>query len=252
MFPTANSGFFNSKKLWTPLEIDVKVFLMANDPANFVSTAGRIDLWLDSSPYGNDQDAPTTATRPNIGTNEVLFNGSTKLQSNFDVTELQGAEELTQFVIFKTNNTSKQQVINNRNSALNTRDLMIDGSTLSSQHRPASPITTTISTGDYYITSLDWALASATNRLWMDTVLTVTSAATAINTLGTNYRISLGAAPNSIVDPMNGAIRCYLAFDSILSTDNRQRVEGYLAHQFLMLANLPPAHPYKVFPPYRE
>ena len=40
-----------------------------------------------------------------------------------------------------------------------------------------------------------------------------------------------------------------IIFNSILSTTNRQAVEGYLAYKWGLQANLPSNHPYKLYPP---
>jgi hypothetical protein len=38
--------------------------------------------------------------------------------------------------------------------------------------------------------------------------------------------------------------------NTALSTDDIERLEGYLAHRFDRLADLPGGHPYKTLPPY--
>lgn len=45
---------------------------------------------------------------------------------------------------------------------------------------------------------------------------------------------------------MNGA---YKAFGYTMGTGNRQKIEGYLAHQFGLTAALPSDHPHKTVPP---
>jgi hypothetical protein len=46
-----------------------------------------------------------------------------------------------------------------------------------------------------------------------------------------------------------GNIGEILVFNSVLTTSQRQQIEGYLAHKWGMSASLPATHPYKKFPP---
>jgi hypothetical protein len=61
----------------------------------------------------------------------------------------------------------------------------------------------------------------------------------------TNYYIgAVGGAPAWL-----GNIGEILVFNSVLTTTQRQQVEGYLAHKWGMSASLPATHPFKSFPP---
>ena len=48
----------------------------------------------------------------------------------------------------------------------------------------------------------------------------------------------------------DGKMHEVILTDSVVSTDDRQRIEGYLAHKWGLTANLPAGHPYKTTPPY--
>jgi hypothetical protein len=48
---------------------------------------------------------------------------------------------------------------------------------------------------------------------------------------------------------LNGFIAEMVIATTALSVDDRQRLEGYLAHKWGLTANLPPEHPYKTTPP---
>ena len=62
------------------------------------------------------------------------------------------------------------------------------------------------------------------------------------------YTLQIGAVGNNVW-PLAGYVAEFLAFNSKLSTNTRQLVEGYLAHKWGLTANLPAGHPYKVNPP---
>ena len=243
---------------FSPLDLDVKVFLMANDSANFFLSSGTtIGEWYDLSGYNNYVDTATAGSAPTLGTDEVVFSGSTKkLQTRYVaanwITEMNGAVETSQFVVFKTtNNSLTQMILTNSNSTFSYNpDLYIGGGNLISIHRPYSLATTTpIVNNTYYIAETDWELAGASpQRLWVDGILKATTTG-ATDLIGTNYEISIGTRPRNLNNPFKGAIKAVLIFNQKLNDSDRQKVEGYLAHQLGLLSNLPIGHPYKVTPP---
>ena len=70
---------------------------------------------------------------------------------------------------------------------------------------------------------------------------TIVSSDTTINTLGRDYQGSSQFA--------NGRIAEVVVASSLLSTTDRQRLEGYLAWKWGLEANLPSGHPFKNTPP---
>jgi hypothetical protein len=74
-------------------------------------------------------------------------------------------------------------------------------------------------------------------------------AGTNTSTIGGNagnaaFTLQIGATGNNVW-PLTGYIAEFLAFNSKLSTVNRQLLEGYLAHKWGLAASLPVDHPYK-------
>lgn len=240
---------------WTPLEIDVKVFLMAKTGADFLEAGGIVSQWIDRSGYGNDQDSPTTLTQPTWTGSELRFSGSEKTQTNPGVTgyitELHGATGLTYAIVFDVDNAIPVQVLYANSNTTNSfnPDLYTTGGDVRASHRPSGGQLAAISNNTYYIDIVDWELAgSSPVRQFLDGVLqgTVTGAT---DTIGTNFQLSLGARPNNLSNPLTGGIKAVLVFDAKLSDSNREKVEGYLAHEFGLTGSLPLAHPYKSSPP---
>jgi len=64
----------------------------------------------------------------------------------------------------------------------------------------------------------------------------------------TNYEIG-GSFGEENVAVLNGLIGEVLHYTTFLSDSQRQQVEGYLAWKWGLQGNLPPNHPYKLFPP---
>ena len=64
------------------------------------------------------------------------------------------------------------------------------------------------------------------------------------------FALQVGAIGNNVI-PLTGYIAEVVIANSKLSTADRQRLEGYLAHKWGLTNNLPAGHPYKYEPPYK-
>lgn len=62
---------------------------------------------------------------------------------------------------------------------------------------------------------------------------------------------SIGGRPVQKLSYLKGQMSELIYLPSILSTDDRQKLEGYLAWKWGLVANLPSDHPYKINPPLR-
>ena len=47
----------------------------------------------------------------------------------------------------------------------------------------------------------------------------------------------------------DGYIAEIILYDGTITTDNRQKIEGYLAHRWMFPSRLPTSHPYRGYPP---
>jgi hypothetical protein len=75
---------------------------------------------------------------------------------------------------------------------------------------------------------------------------TIATAASTSDTSSSNLRIGTWVANSTF---MTGKISEVLIFPSLLSTSDRQIIEGYLAHKWGLVADLPNNHPYKSVAP---
>jgi len=75
-----------------------------------------------------------------------------------------------------------------------------------------------------------------------------TSTATATKAVSSGFQTfyQIGRAGN---DSSNGFFAEYIFVSGTISTNTRQRIEGYLAHKWGLTANLPSDHPYKLVGP---
>jgi len=71
-----------------------------------------------------------------------------------------------------------------------------------------------------------------------------------VGTLGTLNRFAIGALARTTVGGYaTGTISEIIIHTTAISTDTRQRIEGYLAHKWGLTASLPNDHPYKTVGP---
>ena len=106
---------------------------------------------------------------------------------------------------------------------------------------------------DPAVTYLDTDRIIACNQKNGGTVLTVdgqyeTTDALNVST-GTNSYCNFGCGRNDDPRQMEGAVQEFMVYSATLSTADRQKVEGYIAHRWDQLARLPADHPYKVRAP---
>jgi hypothetical protein len=66
----------------------------------------------------------------------------------------------------------------------------------------------------------------------------------AASNLDQTYTADIGSTGNGVL-PLVGDACEILVFNSVVSTDNQQLVEGYLAWKWGLEANLPSGHPYE-------
>lgn len=66
---------------------------------------------------------------------------------------------------------------------------------------------------------------------------------------GNTFNVTIGAANNGTDRFLNGDIGEIILIKRTLTTDERQRLEGYLCHKWGLQAGLPTGHPYKNNPP---
>jgi hypothetical protein len=97
----------------------------------------------------------------------------------------------------------------------------------------------------------NWNLHAATMNssdqanTWTNFVQTTTNANGAHNSNYAPSKLSFGAFKN-LREPSKGEIREILVFDTVLSTADRQKLEGYLAQKWGLTASLPANHPYQL------
>jgi hypothetical protein len=245
--------------LWTPADITTALWLDAADASTITESSGAVSQWNDKS--GNGRNATASSTeRPTYsatsfnGNPGLTFNGTSNVMRADALASSLGGED-TPFSCHVVVNFSAGVFIGTGASA------------------SANPLHSIISLdASSFFNSVRRDLAnnlasitgsnSASANLLLGNVFTGTSAtlyrnaaqdATGtqnVGTLGTLDRFVIGAlARTTVSNYATGTISEIIINASAVSTDTRQRTEGYLAHKWGLTANLPNDHPYKTAAP---
>jgi hypothetical protein len=272
-----------NETIWNPSMISTALWLDAADSATIAASSGAVSQWNDKSGGATNFTQGTAGARPATGSatlngrNVLTFDGGDTLLAGdaldsvwtgaafhlFCVAKNDDAVSANGSILTKTASgadnqrsfayyirTSKLQLF-----AAYTLDTLnftvVDGST------SISNSAWTIGTAAY--TSTGSGSANTTSRVQMtvngaDQTEVVNSF---IGNLGTIQNGTAQLAVGSLAGtsgttngvPLTGAIGEIIVTASVLSTLNRQKTEGYLAHKWGLTANLPNDHPYKTVGP---
>lgn len=199
---------------------------------------GALPLWKDKSGQGNH--AIVAVGNPLFATDHVVFNGSTYMDTTLHVEG--STRQATYFIIFSTTIVDTNIAVLSASATQPSWGIVwtptficaAEWSTWGAVYNIASRTTpyvvsNTVS-GSAYTCGVDGgSLASAT-------------VTTPVNT--TNYlRIAKGYG--TMTWYLTGNIYEVVAYDSVLSTANRQTIEGYLAWKYGLVGSLDPNHPWK-------
>jgi hypothetical protein len=247
--------------LWSPANITTALWLDAADSSTVTTVSSAVSQWNDKS--GNSRNATASSTeRPTYSATSfnskpgLTFNGTSNVLRADALASLLGGED-TPFSAHAVVNFSSGVLLGLGSSASNNpvhSIVALSASSLfeSSRRDLASSGLGTSITGSN----------SASANLLLGNVFTGTSAtlyrngsqdasgAQDVGTLGTLNRFAIGALARPTVGSYaTGTISEIIINTTAISTDTRQRIEGYLAHKWGLTASLPSDHPYKTVGP---
>ena len=232
-------------ELWTPADLgnDLALWLDAADTSTVQLSGSSVTNWLDKSlnAYSVD-DGNVTSRRPTYtqtqnNLNVLTFNGSRLVSSAFTL-----SQPHTRFAVLSSATANLRAFTDSYN---NVQSAHYFGSSKAIALACGSTFATATETGE-----IGWSIQSAIAN----------GASSVIYQNGTNMRtgnagsngmsgISIGnlrGNPNPVAGySLDGDLAEIVMVASALSTADRQRVEGYLAHKWGLTANLPSDHPYK-------
>jgi hypothetical protein len=226
-----------------------QLWLDAADTSKLTLSGSNVTQWNDKSGNGRNATATTPPTY-NAARRSVVFNGSTQFMSLPDGTLGTGSSNYSAFFVASTNTPNSPQWV------------LVQGNTVTSQ----------------FLGFFFWATQALFHSWWINEYGFNNVTATATNIIagytydgttrltyanGTSSAANTpGIAKNTTSNDaligkrlagefLNGTISEIIFYTSILTTAQRQNVEGYLAWKWGLQGSLPATHPYKnsIIPP---
>lgn len=249
------AGSLRNRSLWTPERINPLLWLDAADNSTITTVSGGISEWRDKS--GNNFHAlqSDANNRPVLqsfnGLNSVFFQGNPKHLSIFS-SVIQNNDNFTAIAVQSTRWGRGIDGVTGAgfwsfflSNGINQFDAAIVTQFPSAVMVGSTTLTNTIITNPS-IKVLRFEQGATIGHGNNGTY----SQRNIINSTLRNSgsRIDLGRSndPNTY---SVGILTEILMFNSAISTVVRQKTEGYLAHKWGMVANLPTNHPFKNYPP---
>jgi hypothetical protein len=256
---------FGGQTLWTPANTTEALWFDAADSSTITTVSGAISQWNDKSGNARNITQGTAANRPALTANGLnslavaTFDGSNDILSTSSAGAI-GVLNVSIIALFRYVSASGEDLPMGLGQTA-------DGSKIRAFYRASGGTTQGYATWSNDITASSlstdtgggfhiFEAVQSSNQvsLWRDgnadSVLprTLPTTPLAIQT----DAFSIGSLTGSAVATYqaNIAVAEVLVFYSAISTDIRQRSEGYMAHKWGLTANLPAGHPYKSAPPY--
>jgi hypothetical protein len=272
-----------SGSLWTPTEITTALWLDAADSGTItLDGSNNVEQWDDKSGNAYSFSQPALAARPTQGTqnlkNTVAFGGSEKLvcdqaASNWAYLH-NNTTEYTIFAVLKAGTSTDpdaympyfstcDQTVSQKGAVFSFDDrggLGRDRALFAYVSGQISPATVsgyannslTGNTWGVVMYGLDLDAASADRlvircdgTIYADTMISAGSVGVGDPT----NTAHVGGAPNYSYG-LSGELAEFIIVAGVISTNNREKIEGYLAWKWGLETNLPDGHPYKTVAPY--
>lgn len=241
-----------SQSLWTPSQLSLNVWLDAADSSTFSVSSSLVDQWRDKS--GNNRHfSQTGSARPTFSSNAVLFDGIDDFIAGSHGLGTNPSDFAVFFTIKMNNVTSgtcrSKIVLGNRTSntqiafigmpqhfsstAWGIRAPFADRNAGLGNATVGTHIYGLIKSGMTYFVSVNGVLSNPINISG--------------NLIFTDV-VEIGRS--SPFDSLSFfSMELYELIICPISTFDREKLEGYLAHKWSLTNNLPSNHPYKNSPP---
>jgi hypothetical protein len=265
-------SFTWNETVWNPSMISTALWLDAADASTVTTVSGNVSQWNDKSGNNRNASQSTSDNRPTYsatGFNSkpgAVFNGSSQLL------EITNALSLTRnigsisffFAAHTSGLTGSNQALMafsigtsfpDRVSCAYLQDtkLRIGGRRLDADSFAVASSSGSWNTSPAVL-CFQWEFAAAKASIFYNGANGDPLEATlhtAGNTSDTDSQVipKIGAVAAGTGNFFNGPIAEIVITTSTITTNTRQRIEGYLAHKWGLTANLPSDHPYKTVGP---
>ena len=238
-----------SSKAWTPSEISTLMWLDASDTDTITESSGSVSQWDDKSGNDNHVTQSTSADQPTTGTNTINnLNVINFDSSNSEFMNIDGN-------IFVNTDYEILAVVK-KNSA--DRGYLFGGETAEFGKNlhfgwREDDLLRTSHYGNDLDGSVDGYIADGvgiiSTKFDLDGDKCLAQNGSEIACIETQYPLTeyLNATIGryTSLNYLNADVCEILVIDRLLTTNDRQKLEGYLAHKWGLTSNLPVNHPYK-------
>lgn len=218
-----------------------------------------VSSWTDSSGNGNTASQGISARQPTFETNElnskpiVRYDGLNDIISDGDISDLDvGTGDIWMACVFKSTDDSSAQFFFEKGTT--SFGLMTSSTGILQARLGGTSNIPLQSAGNWSRTEFVIVTASrvsSTCNGFVDGSAMTTTNTTNTGSISNSSVLDIGASGVGS-QPMTGDIAEVLVGGATLDTNERQKIEGYLAHKYGLEANLPSDHPYKsAAPGYR-
>jgi hypothetical protein len=241
----------NAATLWTPANITTAAWYDASDALTITAAGSSVSQWDDKSGNGIDLTGTASTVTSSIGgLNVIRFDGISTTGNRLSNTSFAvNSENLSFFYVREVVSAGSHQAFNigrNTNTEGNIREGSNGGTGRIFGSRFPDNQGITVSSGDLDAKLVSYVKAGTNSQeVWFDGTSEGTNGS--LHTTFTSERIDVGGG--------NSALRANYDFgeivvvDSALSTDDRERVEGYLAWKWGLEGSLDSSHTYKLTAP---
>lgn len=241
---------------WTPASLGSTLLAWLQGDLISGSDLDLIATWEDSTANNNDATQGVDANKPKLrtaalnGMNVVEFYEGASGTDSFQLVNVySGKTAGTIFAVIKADfdpsaNTSANAWVDFGGAASSnhypyTDGTIYDGNLSTARKTVGNP---TPDLAGWRITSVH--STASDYQFWIDGVSIYS---TATNTFDGGTRRSIGT--NLGGEYFDGRMAELIFTDTVLSSSDREKVEGYLAHKWALTGNLDGGHPYKTTPP---
>ena len=263
-----NLGIYNSSSSapvnWTPAELpNLALWLDAEDAASITLNGSTVAQWSDKSGNARHVSQATVVNQPAYTANglngkPVLTFTGTNFLSRTNDTFLQNAPAVSIFLVVAYNNyTTSRRAVNVTAVSTGATRVVLFGTagSLQSLARRLSAEAISVSSGTpaaantpvIHGSQLNFVNNSNTEVVNGVVATAATFSSGAGNSESNLINFEIGAAVTTQL--FLGTMAEAIFISGILSTTDRQRLEGYLAWKWGLVANLPSGHPFKNTPP---
>jgi hypothetical protein len=238
--------------LFSPTQISgCQVWLDGTDPNGtgvLPANGASVSTWVDKS--GNARNATAFSTAATFSNSNVVFTGN----QMYNTTLTSVLNKQTMFAIASANSTNKMDIVGVQTATVTTgiqlivqnysQVVTLFGGTLVANGSAVTPNVRFMYGNIYNAGSDSFVYLNGTQSGTKSGSTTLTGSGTV--TIGAYYYVGSDPTPN---EWWIGNISEVIVYNNVLSTSQRQQIEGYLAWKWGIQGSLPSNHPFKTYRP---